>query len=179
VSIGPAHNFRFSLALPLTGGEVADYPIAKNSAHCAASQQLGSFKAMSTKAERGTKRVCQSCGSKFYDLMRDPIICPICQAVYQDGGAQARMSAGGNNLDAEDDAVLDAGRGGLEFVPLDEVAAREEELPDIEGGDIGGDADDDEALDTGGEDEPFLESEDEGEADVSGFGVGGGKDDEN
>ena len=86
--------------------------------------------------------------------------------------------AGGNNLDADDDAVLDAGRGALEFVPLDEVAAREgEELPDIEGGDIGDVADDDEALDTGAEDEPFLEAEDEGEADVSGF-VGGGKDDE-
>ena len=133
---------------------------------------------MSTKAERGTKRVCLSCGSKFYDLMRDPIICPICQSVYQDGGAQTRLAAGGNNLDADDDAVLDAGRGGLEFVPLDEVAAREEELPDIEGGDIGDVADDDETLDTGTDEEPFLESEDEGEADVSGFGVGGGKDDE-
>jgi len=133
---------------------------------------------MSRKAERGTKRVCQSCGSKFYDLMRDPIICPICQSVYADGGAQTRLSAGGNNLDADDDAVLDAGRSGLEFVPLDEVAAREEELPDIEGGDLGDVADDDEALDTGGEDEPFLENEDEGEADVSGFSVGGGKDDD-
>jgi|SRR5208337_2781292 len=132
---------------------------------------------MSIKAERGTKRVCQSCGSKFYDLIRNPIICPICQSVYQDGGAQARPLAGGNNLDADDDAVLDAGRGALEFVPLDEVAAREEELPDIEGGDIADVADDDEALDTSAEDEPFLEAEDEGEADVSGFGVGG-KDDE-
>ena len=66
----------------------------------------------------------------------------------------------------------------LEFVPLDEVAAREEELPDIEGGDIADVADDDETLDTGADEEPFLESEDEGEADVSGFGVGGGKDDD-
>jgi uncharacterized protein (TIGR02300 family) len=133
---------------------------------------------MSTKAERGTKRVCLSCGGKFYDLMRDPIICPLCQSVYQDGGAQARLAAGGNNLDADDDAVLDAGRGALEFVPLDEVAAREEELPDIEGGDIADGADEDETLDTGADEEPFLESEDEGEADVSGFGVGGGKDDD-
>ena len=33
---------------------------------------------MSTKAERGTKRTCQNpeCGSRFYDLNRDPIICP-------------------------------------------------------------------------------------------------------
>ena len=133
---------------------------------------------MSTKAERGTKRVCLSCGGKFYDLMRDPIICPLCQSVYQDGGAHTRLATGGNNLDADDDAVLDAGRGALEFVPLDEVAAREEELPDIEGGDIADVADDDETLDTGADEEPFLESEDEGEADVSGFGVGGGKDDD-
>ncbi len=133
---------------------------------------------MSTRAERGAKRVCQSCGSKFYDLLRDPIICPICQSVYQDGGASARIAAGGNALDADDDAVLDAGRGALEFVPLDEVAAREEELPDIEGGDIGDAGEDEDApLDPGGEDEPFLESEDEGEADVSGF-VGGGKDED-
>ena len=40
---------------------------------------------MSTKAERGTKRTCQNpeCGSRFYDLNRDPVICPICQTVYQ------------------------------------------------------------------------------------------------
>jgi uncharacterized protein (TIGR02300 family) len=134
---------------------------------------------MSMKAERGTKRVCQSCGSKFYDLNRDPIICPICQSVYQLSGPSSRAVAGGNNLDADDDAVLDSGRSGLEFVPLDEVAATEgEDLPDIEGGNIGDiGEDEDGALDTGSEDEPFLEAEDEGEADVSGF-VGGGKDED-
>jgi uncharacterized protein (TIGR02300 family) len=134
---------------------------------------------MSIKAERGTKRVCQSCGSKFYDLNRDPIVCPICQTAYQVSGSPSRLAAGGNNLDADDDAVLDAGRGALEFVPLDEVAAREgDELPDIEGGDIADVADDDEdALDPGTEEEPFLEAEDEGEADMTGF-VGGGKDED-
>jgi uncharacterized protein (TIGR02300 family) len=134
---------------------------------------------MSTKAERGTKRVCQSCGGKFYDLNRDPIVCPLCQTVYQLSGAAARPAAGGNNLDADDDAVLDAGRSGLEFVPLDEVAASEgDELPDIEGGDIADVPDDDDAaLDPGSEDEPFLEAEDEGEADVTGF-VSGGKEED-
>ena len=134
---------------------------------------------MSIKAERGTKRVCQSCGSKFYDLNRDPIVCPICQTVYLVSGSPSRQAAGGNNLDADDDAVLDAGRGALEFVPLDEVAAREgDDLPDIEGGDIADVADDeDEALDPGTEEEPFLEAEDEGEADMTGF-VGGGKDED-
>jgi uncharacterized protein (TIGR02300 family) len=127
------------------------------------------------KAERGTKRVCPSCGSKFYDLNRDPIKCPICQSVYQTTAPSARAAAGGNNLDADDDAVLDAGRSGLEFVPLEEVAAQEgEDLPEIEGEDI---ADDEDTALEGSEDEPFLENEDEGEADMSGF-VGGGKDDE-
>ena len=30
----------------------------------------------------GTKRTCQSCGARFYDMRRDPIICPKCSAVY-------------------------------------------------------------------------------------------------
>jgi uncharacterized protein (TIGR02300 family) len=134
---------------------------------------------MSIKAERGTKRVCQSCGSKFYDLNRDPIVCPACQSVYQTSAPSSRAAAGGNNLDADDDAVLDAGRTGLEFVPLDEVAAGEgEDLPEIEGDEIGDvPEDEDGALDPGGEEEPFLEAEDEGEADMSGF-VGGGKDED-
>ena len=34
------------------------------------------------KADWGTKRLCQGCGARFYDLMRDPIVCPKCGAVY-------------------------------------------------------------------------------------------------
>lgn len=30
------------------------------------------------KAARGTKRVCQACEVRFYDLARDPIVCPSC-----------------------------------------------------------------------------------------------------
>ena len=32
------------------------------------------------KPEWGTKRTCRSCGARFYDLKRDPIACPICEA---------------------------------------------------------------------------------------------------
>ena len=36
------------------------------------------------KAQRGTKRRCQNseCGSRFYDLNRDPISCPVCSSAY-------------------------------------------------------------------------------------------------
>lgn len=33
-----------------------------------------------SKALRGTKRVCQACEVRFYDLARDPIVCPACGA---------------------------------------------------------------------------------------------------
>jgi uncharacterized protein (TIGR02300 family) len=36
----------------------------------------------SNKAARGTKRVCQACEVRFYDLLRDPIVCPSCGALY-------------------------------------------------------------------------------------------------
>ena len=31
-----------------------------------------------SKPEWGTKRICPSCGSRYYDLHRDPIVCPKC-----------------------------------------------------------------------------------------------------
>lgn len=34
------------------------------------------------KPEWGLKRVCQSCSAKFYDLQRNPIICPKCGATF-------------------------------------------------------------------------------------------------
>jgi len=30
------------------------------------------------KPEWGTKRICLSCGARFYDMHRDPIVCPAC-----------------------------------------------------------------------------------------------------
>jgi uncharacterized protein (TIGR02300 family) len=30
----------------------------------------------------GTKRICQGCEAKFYDLGKDPIVCPTCETVY-------------------------------------------------------------------------------------------------
>ena len=35
-----------------------------------------------SKPEWGTKRQCQSCGARFYDLMKSEIACPKCGTVY-------------------------------------------------------------------------------------------------
>lgn len=34
------------------------------------------------KPEWGTKRTCQSCGARFYDFGRSPILCPACGAAF-------------------------------------------------------------------------------------------------
>lgn len=34
------------------------------------------------KPEWGTKRLCESCGARFYDFSRTPIICPACETEF-------------------------------------------------------------------------------------------------
>ena len=35
------------------------------------------------KAEWGEKRICRSCGARFYDMLRSPSVCPTCETVYE------------------------------------------------------------------------------------------------
>jgi len=46
------------------------------------------------KPEWGVKRTCQNCGARFYDLSRDPIVCPVCSTVYE-AERQPRARRGG------------------------------------------------------------------------------------
>ena len=32
--------------------------------------------------EWGTKRICPSCGTRYYDLQRDPVVCPKCSTAF-------------------------------------------------------------------------------------------------
>ena len=98
------------------------------------------------KPELGMKRQCLSCGSKFYDLGRDPILCPKCGAQFQIAQLQRRPEpvAKAAVVEDEEDVVDTAG---AELVPLEEAYgdAAEKDLPgdDIDlGEDIGDDADD-------------------------------------
>lgn len=43
--------------------------------------------------EWGVKRTCPSCGARFYDLMRSPIICPSCEAPFEIAGDRKASSA--------------------------------------------------------------------------------------
>ena len=35
-----------------------------------------------TKPVLGIKRLCAGCNAKFYDLLKNPIVCPMCEAVF-------------------------------------------------------------------------------------------------
>ena len=48
------------------------------------------------KPELGTKRVCVACGAKFYDLMKNPPVCPKCGTAQPE--EQPRARRGGGNV---------------------------------------------------------------------------------
>ena len=41
--------------------------------------------------ELGAKRKCMNCGAKFYDLNKNPIVCPKCATVFQAAAAPTRV----------------------------------------------------------------------------------------
>ena len=45
------------------------------------------------KSEWGTKRECLNCGARYYDLQRDPIICPKCESAYEAEPAKGKARA--------------------------------------------------------------------------------------
>ena len=111
------------------------------------------------KPELGTKRQCQNCGAKFFDLAKDPIVCPKCGTVYQVAALPARSSARGKPVE-EDEPEVETPE--AELVPLEEADDTPDEkvaavLPD----------DDIEVEDEAAEDDTFLEEEEEDSDDVS------------
>ena len=107
------------------------------------------------KPELGAKRQCQACAAKFFDMNRDPIVCPKCGTVFQ-GATMRADSAMAKDEEAEDEPAAAA----VEMVSLDEVEAAEEKAADPVVDDI--DVEDDETAE-----DTFLEEEEEDEDDVS------------
>ena len=108
------------------------------------------------KPELGAKRQCQNCGAKFFDLNKDPIVCPKCGTVFQ-GAARAERAAAKVEVEEEEAAPP----AGVELVSLDEVEASEEKAaaePAAEDIEVEAEAE---------PDDPFLEEEEEDEDDVT------------
>jgi uncharacterized protein (TIGR02300 family) len=96
------------------------------------------------KPEWGTKRICPSCGTRYYDLMREQVICPRCSTPFDaEAFLKARRSRPVAPIEKE---VAPAGAGELNAeVETDDI----EEVEDDEDGAVpiaDGDDEEDEEL---------------------------------
>ena len=118
-----------------------------------------------SKPARGTKRVCPSCGARFYDLNRTPIVCPVCQSIYHVTPPTPPSRRWGRAQPAEarkveeqeaDAPVLE----GPEIVSLEEAEEGTNEVP-IEEKEIVGLGDDGAEFPAGDDENALLEEEEE------------------
>jgi uncharacterized protein (TIGR02300 family) len=138
------------------------------------------------KAELGSKRICPSCATKFYDLLKSPIICPKCgvsfiAAPLLPSKGDVPQSAAPKPAREAMPAQGDAEEGSdVELVSLEEVedgGGQEDETAAIADVDLGEEEETGEAE----EDSTFLVEDEEESSDVSGYldsGPGGGKEGE-
>lgn len=108
------------------------------------------------KPEWGTKRICPSCGTRYYDLMRQPVICPKCATPFDPEAflksRRARPAApvekeiapvGAEELDTdvETEEEGDVAVEEEEALPLEEAEEEDEELLE-DASELGEDEDD-------------------------------------
>ena len=121
------------------------------------------------KPEWGTKRICPSCGTRYYDLMRDSVVCPKCSTPFDpEAFLKARRArpvapvekelepVGADDIDPdlETEDVEVAEEEEEEDVPLDEAEEEDEELIE-DASELGEDEDDmAEVIDNVEEEEP-------------------------
>lgn len=118
------------------------------------------------KPELGTKRLCASCGAKFYDLSKDPIVCPKCGTVYEvtlpvaprGGRSDAARMATETELPETTEA---------EFVSLEEADAEASGGKKVPVGEDIADVDEDVDLDESLDDATFIAEDEEEDTDVS------------
>jgi uncharacterized protein (TIGR02300 family) len=120
------------------------------------------------KPELGTKRLCGNCSVKFYDLNKDPIVCPKCHTVVELAALTTRSrpesSRAAAAVVADEEAVVPE-TSDAEFVSLEDADAEAQgkKAPDA----VEGAEDDVEIEDEGIDDATFIEEQEEGDDDVT------------
>ncbi|ADZ72600.1 TIGR02300 family protein [Polymorphum gilvum] len=112
------------------------------------------------KPELGTKRLCPSCGAKYYDLNRDPITCPKCGTIFDVVSSARAVKASRVIETEEEDEEEDIAA--PELVTLEEADAEAEGdgVPELE---------DEEDLGDDTAEDIFIDDEDEDDESVPGI----------
>ena len=122
------------------------------------------------KPELGTKRLCMNCGAKFYDLSKDPIVCPKCHTVLELAAVSARArpeAAARAVAPAAAEEVVVPETSEAEFVSLEEADAEAQGKKTADGEAVEGAEDEVELEDEGLDDAAFIEEQEEGDEDVT------------
>lgn len=120
------------------------------------------------KPELGSKRLCTNCGAKFYDLNKDPIVCPKCHTAMELVTVSTRgrpeAAAARAPAPAHEEEVVAPETAEAEFVSLEQADAEAEGKKEgavVEGGE---EVElEDESLD----EDTFIEEQEEGDEDVT------------
>ena len=98
------------------------------------------------KADLGTKRVCLSCGIRFYDFKRSPILCPGCGAEFDPENIikntkrrQTSKAANAAGTDAPDDDQIETDDTGALAETI--VAGNDDDDIDFDDDEVNDDAD--------------------------------------
>jgi uncharacterized protein (TIGR02300 family) len=132
------------------------------------------------KPELGTKRLCASCGAKFYDLNKDPIHCPKCGTVYVVAPVVSRGRPEAARAAPKEEVAATPAPQEVETVSLEEADAEASGTKKPATGDAETSDDDveiDETLDDDDEN-TFIEEQEEEDADVTDIIGGGGENEE-
>jgi len=123
------------------------------------------------KPELGTKRLCGSCGAKFYDLNKDPIVCPKCHTVMALAALTARSRpepvAAARPVAARQEETVVPETQDAEFVSLEDADA--EAQGNKKGGtaEVVEGAEDDIEIDESLDDAALIEEQEETDDDVT------------
>ncbi len=122
------------------------------------------------KPELGTKRLCTNCGAKFYDLSKDPIVCPKCHTVLELAAVSARARpepVAARAAAVPQEEVVAPETAEAEFVSLEEADAEAQGKKTGEGEAVEGGDEDIELEDETMDDAAFIEEQEEGDEDVT------------
>ena len=120
------------------------------------------------KPELGTKRLCGSCGAKFYDLSKDPIVCPKCHTVMALAALTARSRpepvAAARPVAARQEETVVPETQDAEFVSLEDADA---EAQGKKGAEVVEGAEEDIEIDESLDDAALIEEQEETDDDVT------------
>jgi uncharacterized protein (TIGR02300 family) len=123
------------------------------------------------KPELGTKRLCGNCGAKFYDLSKDPIVCPKCHTVLELAAVSSRSrpdsAAARAVAPVPEEETVAPETAEAEFVSLEDADAEAQGKKTADGEAVEGAEDEVELEDEGLDDAAFIEEQEEGDDDVT------------